>query len=30
MMSIMPGGDQAIQQGKLQEIRKNLMWELVR
>jgi hypothetical protein len=30
MMSIMPGGDQAIQQGKLQEIRKNLIWGLVR
>jgi hypothetical protein len=30
MMSIMPGGDQAVQQGKLQEIRKNLIWGLVR
>jgi hypothetical protein len=30
MMSIMPGGDQAVQRGKLQEIRKNLIWGLVR
>jgi len=31
MMSILPaGGDQAIQQGKIQEIRKNLIWGVVR
>ena len=31
MMSILPaGGDQAIQQGKIQEIRKNLIWGMVR
>ncbi len=31
MMSILPaGGDQAIQQGKIQEIRNNLIWGMVR